>query len=175
MEVFEAIQKRYSCRSYIEKDIQKEIILKILEAARLAPSAGNIQPWYFIVVNDKEKKEKIAKSGRWAGFIKNAPIVIVGCGNKEASPKWYKVDVSIAMEHMVLEATELGLGSCWIGSFDEKIVKEILKIPEKYEVVALLAIGYPAEKEDFIGKILHLIKHRKKIEEIFSFNEYKKK
>jgi nitroreductase len=73
--------------------------------------------------------------------------VIVGCGNKEASPKWYKVEVSIAMEHMVLEATELGLGTCWVGSFDEKKVKEILKIPEEYRVIALLTIGYPYEKE----------------------------
>ncbi len=175
MEVFEAIQKRYSCRKYLEKDIPKDLILKILEAARLAPSAGNIQPWFFIIVNDKEKKEIIAKSGRWASFIEKAPIVIVGCGNKEASPKWYKVDVSIAMEHMVLEATELGLGTCWVGSFDEKKVKEILKIPEKYEVIALLAIGYPAEKIDIMGKMLHLIKPRKKIEEIFSFNEYEEK
>ena len=175
MEVFEAIQKRYSCRKYLEKDIPKDLILKILEAARLAPSAGNIQPWFFIIVNDKEKKEIIAKSGRWASFIEKAPIVIVGCGNKEASPKWYEVDVSIAMEHMVLEATELGLGTCWVGSFDEKKVKEILKIPEKYEVIALLAIGYPAEKIDIMGKMLHLIKPRKKIEEIFSFNEYEEK
>jgi nitroreductase len=175
MEVLEAIQKRYSCRKYLEKDIPKDLILKILEAARLAPSAGNIQPWFFIIVNDKEKKEIIAKSGRWANFIEKAPIVIVGCGNKEASPKWYKVDVSIAMEHMVLEATELGLGTCWVGSFDEKKVKEILKIPEKYEVVALLAIGYPTEKIDVMGKMVHLIKPRKKIEEIFSFNEYEEK
>jgi nitroreductase len=174
MEVFEAIQKRYSCRSYLEKEIPQDSILKILEAARLAPSASNIQPWYFIVVTDKEKRKKIAKSGRWASFVEQAPVVIVGCGDAKASPKWYKVDVSIAMEHMVLEATELGLGTCWIGSFDEKLVKELLNIPGNYEVVALLSVGYASKGIDLEGRVLHLVKSRKRIEEIAGFNEYGK-
>lgn len=174
MGVFEAICKRKSIRAYEPTPIPDEKINKILEAARLAPSAGNIQPWHFIVVKDKEKREKLAQ-GMFAKFLAEAPVVIVGCGNTKSSPKWHIVDVSIAMEHMVLEATELGLGTCWVGSFNEKEVKELLKIPEEYKIVALLAIGYPREKFDIQGKILHIFRKRKKLEEIVSFEEFGRK
>ena len=174
MDVFEAICRRKSIRAYESTPIPDEKINKILEAARLAPSAGNIQPWHFIVVKDEEKRKKLAR-GMFAKFLIDAPVVIVGCGNMKSSPKWHTVDVSIAMEHMVLEATELGLGTCWVGSFNEEEVKELLKIPEDYKVVALLAIGYPRKKFDIQGKILHIIRKRKKLEEIVSFEEYGKK
>lgn len=174
MNVFEAICKRKSIRAYESTLIPDEKINKILEAARLAPSAGNIQPWHFIVVKNKEKREKLSQ-GTFAKFLANAPIVIVGCGNMKSSPKWHVVDVSIAMEHMVLEATELGLGTCWVGSFNEEEVKELLKIPEEYKVIALLAIGYPHEKIDILREILHIIRRRKKLEEIVSFEEFGRK
>lgn len=172
MNVFEAIQRRRSIRSYLDKEIPRELIIRVLGAARLAPSAEAIQPWYFIVLTDREKKNKIARSGRFARFISKAPVVIVGCGDREASPKWFKVDVAIAMEHIVLEATELGLGTCWVGSFRESVVKEVLKIPEKFSVVALLALGYPAPKVDYFGKLVHLVRRRKKLKSIVGFNEY---
>jgi len=173
MEVFEAIRKRRSVRAYMSTPIPKEQLEKILEAARLAPSASNIQPWHFIVVTDPEKRNALSKS-RFAKFLAEAPVIIVGCGDRKASPKWYKVDVSIAMQNMALAATALGLGTCWVGSFDEKKVKELLKIPEKFEVIALLAVGYPREKLDLSAKLLHLFRRRKKLEQITSLEEYGK-
>ncbi|MEM2440096.1 MAG: nitroreductase family protein, partial [Candidatus Bathyarchaeia archaeon] len=110
----------------------------------------------------------------FAGFLKEAPVVIVGCGDQKASPKWFMVDVAIAMQNIVLTATSEGLGSCWVGSFNENQVREMLKIPENYRVVALLALGYPRKKIDIQGKILHLIRRRKKLEEIVSFEEFGK-
>lgn len=174
MDVFEAIQKRHSVRAYESTPVSKEILEKILEAARLAPSAGNIQPWHFVVVTDAEKRVKLAKIP-FAGFLREAPVVIVGCGNHKASPRWFMVDVAIAMQNMVLAATAEGLGTCWVGSFNEEEVKEMLKIPGDYRVVALLALGYPRKKIDIQGRLLHLVRKRKRLEEIVSFEEFGKK
>jgi len=171
MDVFEAVQLRRSVRAYESTPVPKEKLEKILEAARLAPSANNIQPWHFIVVTDPEKRAKLAKAP-FAGFLKEAPVVIVGCGDRKASPKWFMVDVAIAMQNMVLTATSEGLGTCWVGSFNEDQVRGMLKIPENYRVVALLALGYPREKIDFQGRILHLVRRRKKLEKIVSFEEF---
>jgi len=172
MDVFEAVQRRHSVRAYDSASVPKDKLMRILEAARLAPSAGNIQPWHFIVVTNSEKRQKIANSGRFAHFLAESPIIIVGCGDEKASPKWYVVDVAIAMQNMVLTATEEGLGTCWVGDFDEKLVKGLLSIPENYRVIALLAVGYPHEKFDVQGKMLHLIRRRKKLEDIVSFEEF---
>ncbi|MGC8816398.1 MAG: nitroreductase family protein [Candidatus Hadarchaeum sp.] len=172
MEAIEAIRLRRSIRSYERRPVPRDKIEKILEAARLAPSAKNVQPWYFVVVTDDEKREKIAKSGRFAGFIKEAPVVIVGCGDTKASPKWHVVDVSIAMQNMVIAATAEGLGTCWVGSFDELLVKDILKIPEHYKVVALLALGYPRKKFDLTAKLLHFTRRKKHLDQIAGFEEF---
>jgi nitroreductase len=172
MDVLEAVQKRRSIRAYDSTPIPDEKLKKILEAARLAPSAGNIQPWHFIVVIDKEKRKILAKGGRYAKFLKESPVVIVGCGDQKASPNWCMVDVAIAMQNMVLTATSEGLGTCWVGSFDEEQVKETLKIPKNFKVVALLALGYPRKKLDIQGKILHFIRRRKKLEKIVSLEEF---
>ncbi|MGC8911350.1 MAG: nitroreductase family protein [Nitrososphaeria archaeon] len=174
MDVFEAIEKRRSVRKYLDKEVPMKLILKVLEAGRLAPSAHNSQPWHYIIVTDSEKRKKIAESGKWAGFLKNTPVVIVGCGDPEASPNWFVVDVAISMQNMVLEATELGLGTCWVGSFDQDTVKKLLNIPEKYKVVALLALGYPADGIEIASKILHTLRPRKRLQEIYSVNEFKK-
>ena len=171
MDVFEAVQKRHSIRAYDSTPIPDEKLKKILEAARLAPSAGNVQPWHFIVVTDVEKRKKLAQA-RFANFISQAPAVIVGCGDQRASPDWYFVDVSIAMQNMVLTATSEGLGTCWIGSFDEDQVRGMLRIPEKFRVVALLTVGYPRKRLDLLGKILHFIRRRKRLKKIVSFEEY---
>lgn len=172
MEVFEAIQRRKSVRAFTPTPVPQETIRKILEAARLAPSAMNAQPWHFIVVTDADKRIKISKSGRFARFLKESPVVMVGCGDSKASPEWHVIDVSIAMQNMVLAATGEGLGTCWIGSFDEGQVKELLKIPKHFKVVALLAMGYPRKKFDLMAKIVHLIKRRKKLDKIVGFNQY---
>ncbi|MEM1565975.1 MAG: nitroreductase family protein [Candidatus Bathyarchaeia archaeon] len=174
MDVFEAIQARRSIRAYESTPVPKEKLEKILEAARLAPSAGNVQPWHFIVVTDYDKRAKLARAP-FAGFLKEAPVVIVGCGDQKASPKWFMVDVAIAMQNMVLTATSEGLGTCWVGSFDENEVREMLKVPENYRVVALLVLGYPRKKIDIQGKILHLVRRRKKLEKIVSFEEFGQK
>ncbi len=174
MEVFEAVQKRRSIRAYEKTPVSKAILDKILEAARLAPSAGNVQPWHFIVVTDASKREKLAES-MFVRFLREAPVVVVGCGDQKASPKWFMVDVAIAMQNMVLTATSEGLGTCWVGIFNEDKVKELLKIPKKFRVVALLALGYPKEKFDIQGKLLHLIRRRKPLEKIVSYEEFEMK
>ncbi len=174
MDVLEAIRVRRSVRAYLPDPIREGELLKILEAGRLAPSASNIQPWHFVVVKSPERKRKIAETGRWARFLKDAPIVIVGCGDPEASPRFYMVDVALAMQNMVLAATGLGIGTCWVGSFDEEKVKKLLKIPGKLRIVALLALGYPRRRPDITAAALHLVRRRKKLEDIVSYEEYGK-
>ena len=145
-----------------------------MDAARLAPSALNCQPWHFIVVAGSEKRKDLSK-GVFAKFLAETPVVIVACGDTKASPKWCSIDVAIAMENMVLAATAEGLGTCWVGSFDENQVKALLKIPENLKVVALLAVGYASEKEGIVRKIIGLVRKRKTLDEIASFEEYGKR
>lgn len=174
MDVFETVQKRKSIRAYNSTPVPEEDLRKILEAARLAPSSGNIQPWHFIVVKDLEKREAMAKTGRYARFLAESPVVIVGCGDQKASPRWYMVDVAIAMQNMALTATGIGLGTCWIGSFSENKVRNLLKIPENFKIIALMALGYPRKKLDIQGKILHFVRRRKSLKKITSLDEYGK-
>ena len=172
MDVFEAVQQRRSTRAYDSIPVPKEKLEKILEAGRLAPSAGNLQPWRFIIVTDIAKRKKLAEGGAYAKFLVESPIVIVGCGDPEASPKWFMVDVTIAMQNMVLTATSEGLGTCWIGSFDESQVKSLLNIPKSFRVIALLSLGYSREKPDISRKILRVIRPRKELERIVSYDEF---
>ena len=109
MDVFETIEKRRSIRNYEPTPVPREKLEKILEAARLAPSASNVQPRHFIVVTDRERRDTIS-SGMFARFLKQAPVVIVACGDEKKSPKWYPIDVAIAVENMVLAATGQDLG-----------------------------------------------------------------
>ena len=126
MDVFEAIQQRRSNRAYQGTPVPKEKLEKILEAARLAPSAKNLEPWHFIAVTDA-KKRKILSKGTYAKFCAEAPLVIVACGDKKASPDWYAIDVALAVEKMVLAAAGEGLSICCVGSFNEKEVAETLR------------------------------------------------
>lgn len=171
MEVLEAIRERHSVRAYLAKEIPVEKLDRVLEAGRLAPSAGNIQPWHFIVVTDQQKRKVLSK-GRFAKFLTESPVVIAGCGDRVLSPNWYMVDTAIVMQNMVLAATGEGLGTCWVGSFDENQVKRLLNIPEKFKVVALLALGYPREKLDLGSKVLHLFRRRQKIDKIVSLETF---
>ncbi len=164
MDVFEAIKLRRSVRAYRDKPVEKEKIQKLLEAARLAPSAKNRQEWRFIVVTDKRTRELLVDACKGQKFVGEAPLIIVGLADPSVS-RWYKVDLGISMEHIVLEATELGLGTCWIGAFYEDKVKEILNIPENKEVVALLTVGYPREEGSRLTG-------RKKLEEIVCYEKY---
>jgi len=171
MDVFKAIQERHSVRSYLPDSIPTSKLLTILESARLAPSAANIQPWHFIVVSDHQKREALSKSGMFARFLADSPVVIVGCGNRKAS-RWYVVDTTIAMQNMVLTATGEGLGTCWVGSFDEEHVRKLLNIPEQFSIIAIIAIGHAREERDLAGTILHLIRRRKQLKEIASSEEF---
>jgi nitroreductase len=174
--VFEVIKERASIRSYSDQPIEEEKLKLILESARLAPSASNSQPWHFYVVRDKEKIKALAQKMPLGSkvvinsFIAQAPVVIVATAGPIdflhrvlsylVNKRWYYLDVAIALEHMVLTAWDLGIGSCWIGWFDEKKVKKLLHIPEKEEVIAILTLGYPKEKP--VG----FPKHRKSLSEI---------
>jgi nitroreductase len=171
MDVFEAVQERRSIRAYQDKPVPRETLEKILEAARLAPSAGNAEPWHFIAVTSSEKRKALS-GGRFAKFLTQTPIVIVACGDKEASPDWYAIDVALAVENMVLTATNEGLGTCCVGSFNEKEVKAIVNVPENFEVVLLLAVGYPREKIDMSSKLLRLVRTRKTLSEVASLEEF---
>jgi len=132
-----------SVRKFKTKKIPAEIQEKILEIGRHTPSARNIQPWNFIIISDIEIKKKLSK---FAKFIENSPFIIVGCGNPEISPNWYKIEVAIAMQSMVLAAWIQGIGSCWVDiKFNNTKIKEILEIPDRLEVIALIAFGYPDE------------------------------
>lgn len=170
MNVFDAIRARKSVRAYDSRPIPRETIDKILESGRLAPSAMNYQPWHFVVVTDPKKREVLSES-RYAKFLVESPVVIVGCANTKKSPKWSPVDVTIAMQQMVLAATAEGLGTCWIGSFSEDRVRTLLEVPEEYNVVAMLAVGYPREKLDLGAKLLRS-RNRKELSEITSHEKF---
>jgi nitroreductase len=169
--VYEAVNRRRSVRAYAETPVPEESLKRILEAARLSPSASNRQPWYFIVVTDSEKR-KIISQGRYAKFVTQSPVVVVGCADKTASPKWSVVDVSIALENIVLTATGEGLGTCWIGGFIEEDVKHILEIPEKYDVIAIISVGYPLEKLDVLHMPPEQAHTRKSLQEIVGYEKY---
>ncbi|MGQ9646275.1 MAG: nitroreductase family protein [Thermodesulfobacteriota bacterium] len=150
MDVFTAIRQRCSVRAYKETGIEEDKLRKILEAARLAPSASNRQQWKFVVVKNKETKKKLAKAAFGQSFVAEAPVVLVACGTEPRSmmacgQPAYTVDVSIACAFMILQAYELGLGTCWIGAFKEDETKKILGVPEPIRVVAMIPVGYPNE------------------------------
>ncbi len=173
MDVFEAIQERRSIRSYQDKSVEREKIEKILEAGRLSPSAKNIEPWHFITVTNAQKRKALS-GGTWAKFLTQSPLVIVACGDKKASPDWYAIDVALAVENMVLTAVSEGLGTCCVGSFNEKEVAKVLKVPDNFEVLVMLAVGYPGEKVDLSNKLLNLVRTRKNISEVTSEEEFGK-
>jgi len=151
MDVFTAIAQRSSVRAYKATDVEEDKLKKVLEAARLAPSASNRQDWKFVVVRDKETKKKLARAAFGQSFIGEAPIVITACGTEAKTvmacgQPAYTVDVSIAFTHMILQAYELGLGTCWIGAFEEGEVKKVLNIPKEVRVVAMTPLGYPDQR-----------------------------
>ena len=150
MDVFEAIKDRRSIRAYQDKLVEKEKLMKVLEAARLAPSAKNMQDWRFVVVQDLETRKKLAEAAAQQGFVAEAPVIIVCC---TVQPDYVMrcgqpagtINVAIAIDHMILAAQALGLGTCWVGAFYADQVRELLKIPENVGIVELLTLGYPAK------------------------------
>ena len=146
MSQIDFILNRRSIRKYEKTPLPDKILDQILKTGQNAPSAANKQPIHFIILKDQEIKKKLSTT--FSRFITDAPVVIVGCANTKAllTGRLAVIDATIAMQNMVIAAWTLGVGSCWIGSFNEKKVKEQLKIPEKWKVVALITLGYPAEQ-----------------------------
>jgi nitroreductase len=182
MTVQDLIKHRVSVRSYLDKPVERDKIITCLEAARLAPSACNVQPWKFIIVDDIELKNQLcdkAFKGLYSlsSFARAAPVIIAivsektniltRVGGEIRGVHYYLIDIGIAGEHFVLQAQELGLGTCWIGWFNEKAVKSILHIPKRKKIEVLLSLGYPDE-EGISSK-----HDRKELNKIAFFNSYK--
>jgi nitroreductase len=168
MELMSIIQNRHSIRKYKPDPISQNDLNMILEAARLAPSCGNQQCWKFIVVTNEYLKRTIGKicSLNW---LAQAPAIIVGCADPSKSgvkgdQEYYMLDIGISLEHLILAATNLGLGTCWVGVFNERLLKQTLHVPKNIRVVALTPLGYPNEKPRPTT--------RKSLDEMFCQNYY---
>ena len=172
MQVYEAMKKRKSVRSYLDKPVEKEKIDKILEAAQIAPSARNSQEWRIIVVTDKDVRKRLAiEAARNQMFVAEAPVVFVCCAETDKADmicghSRYAVDCAIAVDHMTLAAVGEGLGTCWIGAFTQEPVRKILNIPKDIEVFALLPTGYPTDPAA-------VEKRRKPMDEIVCYDSWK--
>jgi len=188
MDVFKAIKWRRSVRKFANKKIEREKVVRIFEAARLAPSSSNRQAWHFVVIDDKSiiaqiPKQVVMGDKMVIQWLKDAPCVIVGCYAKALTHHIAKlfdhenhlVDISIAMTHICLAATSLGIGTCFVGWFNHKRLKNLLKIPARYNIAALLALGYPVDEstDEGIGGIP--ARPRKKLKEIVSHNKFGEK
>jgi nitroreductase len=155
MNVIEAIKGRRSIRAFKNKKVSQETVEKIIDAARWAPSAGNIQPWEFIIVRKREIKKALAEAALDQTFIEETPVVIVVCANENRSSQGYGIrgktlyciqDTAAAIQNILLTAYSFGLGTCWIGAFEEEDAREALKIPSGIRPIAIIPVGYPVEK-----------------------------
>ena len=148
MHIMEVIKQRRSIRDYKDRPVPDEKLNRILEAARLSPSARNSQDRKFIVIREKEQRLKLAQSAGHQPHVAKAPVLIAAVGTK---PEYhmpngvpaYPVDLAIALDHMTLVAVEEGLGTCWIGGFSQEMAKEVLRVPDNYTIGALLTLGFP--------------------------------
>lgn len=153
MNYYDLVKLRHSVRKYnADKTIDKEVLLRILNAARLAPSAHNNQPWTFMVISSTEVLEKVHQAYE-RDWLKQAPMVIAIKGRK--SEAWHRkfdeyqsleTDLTIAMDHLIMAATQEGLGTCWIAAFEPKKLASALKLKEDEEVYAITPLGYPADE-----------------------------
>lgn len=169
MDVFGAISQRRSIRRYKTREVEDEKLDKILESARIAPSAANRQEWKFIVVKDDKTRQKLVDAAHGQKFVAQAPVTMVACSTESerqmpCGQYAYTVDLSIAVSFMILQATELGLGTCWLGAFDEEMVKQVLDIPADIRVPAMFSLGYADEDPDQ--------RPRKSLNEIVCFEKY---
>ena len=171
MSILKVIKERRSVRGYRPDPIPEEVLLRVLDAARFSPSGKNLQPWKFILVREETLKRRLVEASGSQSFIAEAPVVIVACGFPDRCysrmgnyMKSWPVDVAIAVEHLILQAQEEGLGTCWIGAFEEREIKSILNIPNGVRVLALTPLGYPDENPASRG--------RKSLEEIVSYDSF---
>ncbi len=154
MDVFEAIKGRRSIRAFQDKDVPDQLVNRIIEAAQDAPSAGNLQARDFIIIRDKKIKRQLSEAAWGQYFIEEAPVVIVVCANGNRSERRYGLrgrnlyclmDAAAAVQNLMLAAYALGLGTCWVGAFQDEKVMEILDIPEGIKPIAIIPVGYPGE------------------------------
>ncbi|MFW6110516.1 MAG: nitroreductase family protein [Thermoproteota archaeon] len=154
MDVLEAIKGRRSIRAFRDQDVSDETVKKLIDAARWAPSSGNVQPWEFVIIREPDIKRRLAKAALSQMFIFRAPVVIVVCADERLSFQSYRdrgknlyciQDTSAATQNIHLAAYRLGLGTCWVGAFSEGEVSKILNIPERLRPVSIIPIGFPAE------------------------------
>jgi nitroreductase len=169
--LMDIIEARKSIRSYKSQEVEEEKLNYILQAFRRAPSAKNLQPWKLIVVKSKNTINDLAIACNNQTFLTEAPVIMVACAKEDEAygvmggyMNSYPIDIALALEHLILAAAEQGLGTCWIGAFKEKLVKDILKVPENVRVVALTPVGYPAGEGSRRG--------RKSLSEIVSYERY---
>ena len=149
------VRTRRSVRSFADRDVPEDVLRRVLDAARSAPSANNKQPWHFVVVRDASIRKRLAERAAGQTFVGEAPVVIACCGRKYddayswIGPHMHVVDVTIAIDHLTLAARNEGLGTCWIGAFDHEACKDLLKVPETHNIVMLVPMGYPAKDTAF--------------------------
>jgi nitroreductase len=151
MELSEAIKGRRSIRAFKQQDVPEETVEKLIDAARHAPSAGNIQPWEFVIARKQDTKKKLAQAA-YQAFVEEAPLVIVVCANENSSSSGYGKrgktlyciqDTAAATQNILLTAYSLGLGTCWVGAFNEDEAKKALQAPDGIRPVAIIPVGYP--------------------------------
>lgn len=156
MDILNLLKSRRSVRVYQDKLVPQDLLLQILEAGRWAPTGANLQPWHFIVVTDPETLKEIGKVARFffikSSFVEKAPVVLI-LGFDTRKGKYGRYDVTLAGGNMMTMATNLGLGTCWIGAFDEPKVKEILGIPKPIEVIALITLGYSDQRAEVPSRV----------------------
>ncbi len=155
MEVFKAIKTRRSIRAFTNEKVSEEEVQKLIDAARHAPSAGNIQPWEFVIVRAPQRKHRLAVAALEQTFIEEAPVVIVVCANEAQSGLGYGTrgaalyclqDTAAATQNILLAACALGLGTCWVGAFYEDEARKVVNVPRGMRPVAIVPVGHPAEK-----------------------------
>ena len=175
LEFYDVVRTRRSVRSYKPDPVPEEVLNRVLEAVRIAPSGSNRQPWRWILVKDPETKRKLAEACNGQMWIAEAPLAVVACGrNLHYNRGGYMgdmsmlVDLSIGFTHLILAARNEGLGTCWIGSFDNDKVKKLLGVPEDWNVVGITPLGYPAAGE----AAFRVPRNRKPLEEIVSTDKF---
>jgi nitroreductase len=151
MDVLTAIRARRSIRKFRDDPVEEEKLRAVLEAARLAPSAANAQETRFVVVRDAAIRERLFHASKGQEFVRQAPVVIAACAETDGrvmtcGQTAYPIDVAISLDHLSLAAWSLGLGTCWVGRFDEKEARDALGVPERIRVVQLMALGVPDEE-----------------------------
>lgn len=176
MTVYDAVKNRRSVRSFSDKAISAEVLEKMKQVLRYAPSACNFQPWRFVIVTDQKLRGGLAKAACDQLWMAQAPVIVVACGFADQAYKKMggrgnsiDIDLAIALDHLTLAAVEEGLGTCWIGAFREEEVKSLLNVPGNVKVVAMIPLGYPAAA----NLIRPVDESRRKAEsEIFSTNTF---